>query len=138
MFAEESPCALARLMAVCGKQNHMRNVCSATDRGMISELQSLPVIPHQPLGHAAGLPGRAPFDVNQKCGVHKLSRFPHREQTHSGANCRTGAHSPRKAHLVQAVIDGYGDTRAYLECLSQKMTEQRKGQEPVSDAASEG
>src|SRR5262249_25660413 len=128
----------ARLMAVCRKRNHMRNPHRTTHRGMIPELESSRVIPHQPLGYTAGLLGRLSFDMDEKCRVDKVIRVLYREQTNSGTNCRARTHCRREPDLVQTIIDAHPDARAYLEHLFQKITEERKRQEPVRDAASEG
>jgi hypothetical protein len=50
--------------------------------------RSLPVIPHQPLGHAAGLARGFTLDMNEKRSIHKLGRFFHR--TSRVTRARTG------------------------------------------------
>ena len=96
------------------------------------------VIAHQPFGNTAGLAGELALDVDEESGVYKLARFLRRKQGDASANLRTGADGRGKTNLVQAVVDGHCNVRADLDCLSEKVTEQRQGQKTMGNAAAEG
>src|ERR1019366_8571839 len=102
----------------------------------------------QPLGDPTGLAGgltvnaltlnRLTLDMDEEGGVHKLGRLLHRKQSDASANRRTGANGRGKADLIQSVVDGHRDARADLDCLLEKVTQQRKSQKTMGNGAAEG
>lgn len=109
---------------------------------------SLPIIPNDPFGDAAGLCGTFAvttptlsaliFDMDEKSGVHKLRGVLHRKQTDTSTNPRASADGRRKAHSIQAIVDRDCNARADLDGLPQTVTQQRKRQKAVGDGAPEG
>lgn len=104
---------------------------------------SLRVIAHQPLGDTAGLAGRLIpdtliLDMDEEGGVHKLGRLLRRKQSDASAKLRTGADSRRKTNLIQSVVDGHRGTRSEPDCLSQEVTQQRKGEKTVGNGTAIG
>jgi len=106
--------------------------------GMIERRRSLRVIPNQPLGHTAGFGRGLTLDMDEEGGIHKLGRFLRRKQSDAGANRRTGSNGRRKPNLIQAVVDSHRNARADLNCLFEKVAQQRKSQKTMGYGAAEG
>ena len=99
---------------------------------------SLRIIADQPFGNTAGLAGRLTFDVDEEDSVDKLGRLLRRKQSDTSANLRSSLNGRGKANLIQAVIDGHRDARTDTDRLFEKVTQQRKGQKTMGNAAVEG
>ena len=60
------------------------------------------------------------------------------KQSDASANLRTGANCRGKANFIQTVVHGHSNARADMDRLFQEVTQQRKCEETMGDAAAEG
>ena len=70
--------------------------------------------------------------------VYKVGRFLRREQSDASANRRAGANGRRKANPIQTVVDAHPYTRADMNRLFEPVTQQRKREKTMGNAAAEG
>src|SRR5208282_1828432 len=127
--AGENPRLAARCMARRGERDDMSEHWLQA---------SVRIIPNQPLRDATGLTRRLALDMDMERGIHKFGRLFHRSQSDASANLRTGANGRGKTNLIQSVVDRHRDARANMDRLFQKVAEQRKRQESVSNCAPKG
>jgi len=105
--------------------------------------RSIRVITDQPLRDTAGLTRKLTvdgptLDMDEKNRVHKIGRFLHGKQGDTRANLGSSANRRRKTNFIQSVVQAHRDARADMNRLLQKIAEQRKCQESVSNGPAEG
>jgi len=110
--------------------------------------RSLRIIASQTLGNTAGLAtwlgvnavilNLLVLNMDEERGVHKLGRLLRRKQSDASANLRTGANGRGKPNFIQSVVDSHCDTRADMDRLFEKVTQQRKSQKTMGNGAAEG
>jgi hypothetical protein len=97
----------------------------------------LPIVPHEPLGDTARFVRGLSLDLNQKNGIDKFGRLLRGMERNPSTNWQTGLERRGKANFIQTVIDGHGHTRTDVDCLPEKVRQQRKRQKTVSNGTAE-